>query len=68
MDPRIRCQPRLFKKYRFILDIFMVFITTLVRKGGGGGGGLNAVFDSQAENFLSQKGQSTKSTEIQFCW
>ena len=30
--------------------------------------GLNAVFDSQAENFLSQKVQSTKSTEIQFCW
>ena len=32
----------------------------VVRKGG-----FNAVFDSQAENFLSQ---TTESTEIQICW
>ena len=30
-------------------------------------GGLNAVFDSLAESFLSQKGQSTHPTEIEFC-
>ena len=43
-------------------DLRMIFLANLllpqvVRKGG-----LNAVFDSQAEKFLSQKGQSTKST------
>jgi len=30
-------------------------------------GGFAAIFDSQTENFLSQKGQSTKSTETKFC-
>ena len=34
----------------------------VVRKGG-----LNKIFDSQAENFLSRKGQSTKSISSEFC-
>ena len=29
------------------------------------GGGLNAIFDSQAENFLSQRVQSTRSTSTE---
>ena len=33
-----------------------------------GGGGVAAIFDSQTENFLSQKGQSTNSIETEFCW
>ena len=33
----------------------------------GGGGGLNAIFDTQTENFLSQRVQSTNSTETEFC-
>ena len=31
------------------------------------GRGLNAIFDSQTENFLSQRVQSTNSTETEFC-
>ena len=31
-------------------------------------GGLNAIFDSQTENFLSQRVQSTNSIETEFCW
>ena len=30
--------------------------------------GLNAIFDYQTKNFLSQKNQSTNSTETEFCW
>ena len=30
-------------------------------------GGLKAIFDSQAENFLSQMGQNTRTTATQFC-
>ena len=29
--------------------------------------GFAAIFDSQTENFLSQKGQSTKPTETVYC-
>ena len=31
------------------------------------GGGVAAIFDSQTENFLSQKGQSTKPSETELC-
>ena len=41
-------------------------LSEVLRKRGGGR--LNAIFDSQAENFLSQSVQSTKSTETEFCW
>ena len=30
--------------------------------------GFAVIFDSQTEKFLSQKGQSTKSTETEYCW
>ena len=32
------------------------------------GGGLNATFDSQTENFLSQRVQSTNSIKTEFYW
>ena len=40
-----------------IFEYETLLLTLVVRKGG-----LNAFFDSQAENFLSQTVQSTKST------
>ena len=39
------------------------YVTLVVKEGG-----VDAIFDSQTENFPSQKGQSTKSTETEFCW
>ena len=49
----------------FLLDLLSTLLILVVKEGGGG---VAAIFDSQTENFLSQKGQSTSSTETEFCW
>ena len=48
----------------FFSHVFVYQMLSVVKKGGG----LNAIFDSQTENFLSQRVQSTNSTEAEFCW
>ena len=45
------------------LDTENFSVTTRVVKEGG----VAAIFDSQTESFLSQKGQSTKPSEAEFC-
>ena len=42
--------------------VHCLLIATVVKEGG-----VAAIFDSQTENFLSQKGQSTKPSETEFC-
>ena len=48
-------------------DFSRIYLYVLVVRNGRGGGGLDAIFDSQTENFLSQRVQSTNSTDTEFC-
>ena len=60
--------PSLFYLHNYTLHQNEIFhkslpSTTVVRKGWG----LNAIFDSQTEKFLSQRVQSKNSTETELC-
>ena len=51
---------------RIFSDLFIQFLFKTLHICSDNMQGFAAIFDSQTENFLSQKGQSTKSTKTEY--